>query len=172
MGNPYIGEIRLFAGTFPPANWAFCDGASIAISNNDALYSLIGTTYGGDGVQTFNLPDLRSRVPLHIGQGAGLSIYTLGQKTGVEQVTLSTGQLPAHSHSLTVSGNPAGSGTPLGNAPAATDTVDLYKVAPPVNVLAPQALPNAGSNQGHSNIQPILAINFIISLYGIYPTRS
>jgi microcystin-dependent protein len=170
MGQPFVGEIRMFAGPFVPFNWAFCDGTLISISDNDALFQLIGTTYGGNGTSNFGLPDLRSRVPVH--QGAGSLI---GQVAGVEKVTLTSAQLPSHSHVLQ-SSITASSISPNNNLPAATVSgagkSDIYGPAgaKPTN-LSPASLQLDGGSQPHNNIQPYLTINFIIALNGIFPTQ-
>lgn len=172
MSNPYVGEIRMFGGNFAPAGWALCDGQLLAISENDTLFSLIGTTYGGDGQNTFALPNLQSRVPLHQGQGSGLSSYVIGQSGGVESVTLSTAQLPAHTHPALCS-NGAGSNVsnPAGATWSTADTASYSSAArtgfmgtPPINSST------AGGSQPHDNMIPFLCINYIISLYGIYPS--
>jgi microcystin-dependent protein len=174
MGQPYIGEIRMFAGTFAPVNWALCNGATLAISSNEALFNLIGTTYGGDGQQTFNLPNLQSRVPLHMGTSNIGGSYALAQIGGVETVTLTTQQMPSHNHTL----NAANTGQTLAPSvttiPAlATSTLTkfgVYGPAPTTTNLNPATIKNDGGSQPHSNIQPFLAFTFIICLYGIYPS--
>ena len=165
MSNPYIGEIRMFAGNFAPAGWAFCAGQVLAISQNDALFAIIGTTYGGDGVTTFNLPDLRSRVPMHQGTG-----FVIGQMAGEENVTLTTGQLPQHTHTAHADAGTGGQRSPAGNVWAASSA---YAAGGSINTqLAAGALGNAGGSQPHDNMVPFLAINFIISLFGIFPSRN
>jgi len=172
MGTPYIGEIRMFAGNFAPAGWALCEGQLMPISENDALFTLIGTTYGGDGQETFALPDLRGRFPNHQGQGPGLSSYTIGEMTGTESVTLTVPQLPAHSHQANAGagGNdvsPAGnlwSTDANGNTAAYSNTSNT--------VMAAGAIGPAGGSQPHDNVQPFLVINFIISLFGVFPTQN
>jgi microcystin-dependent protein len=176
MSSPYIGEIRMFGGNFAPAGWAFCDGSLVAISQNDALFNLIGTTYGGDGQATFALPDLRGRLPLHQGQGTGLSNYTLGETGGVEQVTLTVNQIPVHNHAL----NAASTGqvlSPLNALPAvATSTqtgVEVYgPVAANPTTFNNQTIAADGGSQPHSNFQPYLCVDFIISLFGIFPSQN
>ena len=173
MGQPYVGEIRLFAGNFNPAGWMFCDGALLAISEYDVLYTLLGTTYGGDGIQTFGLPDLRGRVPVHSGQGGGLSPYVVGQKGGAENVTLISQQLPAHTHTMIVSGAGGTATTPLGNHLAAPGTISIYRPGNANEAFSPKALPTpAGGSQPHNNLQPLQAVNFIISLYGSFPSQN
>jgi len=179
MSQPYIGEIRMFGGNFPPSGWAFCDGAVTAIADNDTLYQLIGTTYGGDGVNTFGLPDLRGRTPVHWGAGAGAT-YVLGQKAGVETVTLTASQLPQHSHSLLSSSTPAASSVPDATSifadvgPASAQAVNAYTPYTGTNqvTLNTTSVTVAGGSQPHENMQPYLGINFIISLYGIFPSQN
>lgn len=173
MANPYVGEIRIFAGTFAPVGWEFCQGQSLPIAENDTLFNLIGTTYGGDGVTTFNLPDLRSRVPIHQGTG-GIGTATLGQSGGVETVTLTTAQIPAHAHGLSGSSASATTSAPAGGVPAtlAAATTFAYGTDAPPTTLSNLSLVPAGGNQSHGNVQPYLVINFIISLFGIYPSPS
>jgi microcystin-dependent protein len=172
MGQPYVGEIRMFGGNFAPAGWAFCDGSSVAISDNATLFNLIGTTYGGDGQTNFALPDLRGRLPAHMGTNGGTTIQ-IGEKAGVETVTLTTPQIPSHNHSLlaTASGQQV---SPLNAIYAqATSTVQglqTYAPGTPATPLVPASIQNAGGSQPHNNIQPYLCVSFIISLFGIYPT--
>ncbi|HEX8501246.1 MAG TPA: tail fiber protein [Pyrinomonadaceae bacterium] len=166
MPEPYIGEIRMFGGNFAPAGWAFCDGQLIPISENDALFNLIGTTYGGDGQETFALPNLQSRVPMHAGTGGGIT-YTLGESGGVEEVTLTVNQIPLHTHQPFGSNSGASQTTP-GGAVFAQSISNLYAEVSPIN-LSPQAISPVGGSQPHTNLQPYLCINFIISLFGIYP---
>jgi microcystin-dependent protein len=176
MTTPFIGEIRMFAGNYAPVNWNFCDGTLLSISTNTVLYSLIGTTYGGDGVNTFALPDLRSRVPLHIGTG-NASTYTLGEPGGVERVTLLTGNLPSHSHSLNASPSTAVLAPSSSTIPAATvtssaaGTVAVYGPAPGPSGenLIPATIANDGQGLPHDNIQPYLAVSFIIAMAGDFP---
>jgi microcystin-dependent protein len=175
----FLGEIRLFAGNFPPRGWAFCDGALMAIAQNDALFALLGTTYGGDGQSTFALPDLRGRVPLHQGSLAGNN-YVIGQRAGVESVTLTPDQLPAHNHSASASTAPpppTGSGInltgPGAYVPAAPAKPRFYAPAGSGTVaMSPQAIQPAGGNQPHDNMAPFLAVSFIIALEGIFPSQN
>lgn len=175
MSDPFIGEIRMFAGSFAPAGWAMCGGQLMPISQNDALFTLIGTTYGGDGQETFGLPNLQSRVPIHAGQGPGISQnYQLGESGGVESVTLSAQQIPVHNHAVLVRGANTGTQTQPQNAFLSTlPTGKLYvsPSAPFVN-LAPGAFSIVGGSQPHENMQPYLAITYIISLFGIFPTQN
>lgn len=172
MSDPFIGEVRLFAGNFAPLNWALCQGQLLAIAENDALFALIGTTYGGDGQSSFALPDLRGRVPLHQGTGPGLSTRTIGQMGGSEQVTLSKAQMPQHSHALVGSSATAQSSAgAAGNVLAAT-TVNVYGSAVPTTPMATGALASAGSTQPHENMAPFTALNYIICLFGIFPSQA
>lgn len=171
MSNPFVGEIRMFAGLFAPLNWHFCDGSLIPISQNNVLYQLIGTTYGGDGLTTFALPDLRSRVPMHQG-----GVNVLGQSAGVENVSLTVAQMPSHSHQMnaTSSGQVLSPGNALPAIPTSTHAgeIDLYGPTgtKPTN-LNPASVQLHGQSLPHNNIQPYLAINFIISMVGIYPSQ-
>lgn len=171
MSTPYIGEIRMFGGNFAPAGWAFCDGQLIAISENDTLFNLIGTTYGGDGQETFALPNLQSRFPIHMGQGSGLQSYQIGEASGVEQVTLTTQQIPNHTHPMigcAVNGNNT---SPNGNFLSNSTVVQPYDGLDAANkAMANSSIQPQGGNQPHENMQPFLCISFIISLFGIYPS--
>ncbi len=171
MANPYLGEIRLFAGNFAPLNWAFCNGQLLSIAQNDALFSLIGTIYGGDGVQTFALPNLQSRVPVHQGQGPGLSNHTVGEMAGEENVTLTINQIPAHTHVAQANANAGTLASPAGNVWAGANDSPFAPPASANTTLAPGALGNAGGSQPHDNMVPFLAVNFIISLAGIFPSQ-
>ena len=172
MSNPYIGEIRMFGGNFAPAGWMFCQGQTLPISENDALFTLIGTTYGGDGQETFNLPDLQGRLPMHAGQGPGISQnYQLGETGGVEEVTLTTQTIPIHTHPMLASADPAsakgGSGNILGRTPA-----EAYASEFTPEVLSAQSMTPVGGSQPHTNFQPYLCVSFIISLFGIFPSQN
>jgi len=177
MSEPFIAEIRIFAGNFAPRSWAFCDGQLLPISQNTALFSLIGTTYGGDGRSTTGLPNLQGRAPMHEGQGPGLTPRKLGEKTGVKDVTLTEAQMPNHKHNL-MGGGGRGSAATL-NAPsnqrivttAGSNAYAPFAAGTAAN-LAPQAIPSTGGSQSHTNQQPYLALNFIIALTGLYPSRS
>ena len=182
MAEPFIGQIIIFAGNFAPRGWALCDGQLLPISQNTALFSLLGTTYGGDGRTTFALPDLRGRVPLHAGGGPGLTNYRQGQKGGVEQVTLNTSNLPAHTHAATTTTRAQ---SDYGDSASPNNTVwaqDGAAGAQPYSTRAPNSnmhsdavevsVQNTGGGQAHENRQPYLAINYIIALTGIYPSRS
>ncbi|MGA7733094.1 MAG: tail fiber protein [Chloroflexia bacterium] len=172
MSDPYIGEIRMFGGTFAPAGWALCQGQLMPISENEALFNLIGTTYGGDGQETFALPDLRSRFPIHMGTGSGTT-FTIGEASGVEAVTLNTNQIPGHTHALIASNNNASTANAGNNVLAQTPSYTPYISGFPGNTpMFNQAVSPDGGSQSHTNIQPYLCITFIISLFGIYPTPS
>ncbi len=171
MAQPFVGEIRMFAGNFPPVGWMFCDGQLMPIAENEVLFQLIGTTYGGDGESTFALPNLQSRIPIHMGTASSGTTYQIGEAAGVESVTLTTQQIPQHTHPLTVS-NAAGTGTnPAGNVAGALSPVSIYKanVAPPNLPMHASSVTPQGGSQPHDNMQPFLCINFIISLFGLFP---
>jgi microcystin-dependent protein len=174
MSEYFIGEIRMFGGNYAPVQWAMCNGQLLPIDQNDALFSLIGTTYGGDGRTTFQLPDLRGRVPVHMGAGPGLTNRIICQKFGTESVTLTVDNLPTHMHGLTAASGNGTSNNPSGNILAAsTGTVSIYNSGSSAPVkMNPAAVGNTGGSQSHSNLMPTLCVNFIISLYGIYPSRS
>lgn len=169
MSEAFIGEIRIFAGNFAPAGWAFCDGGLLSISEYDALFALIGTTYGGDGINNFGLPDLRGRSAVHAGTARTGERYDLGSSGGVEQVTLTPGQMPAHTHTPTTAGA-AASSSPEGTRWAA-QTANAYSGDQPNAQLAGGAVQPVGGSQPHENMPPYLAVSYIISLYGIYPSR-
>lgn len=172
MTSPYIGEIRIFAGSFAPVGWAFCDGSVISISENDILFNLIGTTYGGDGQQTFALPDLRGRFPVHFGTSGGLTTV-IGEFSGQEQVTLTSAQMPLHTHVPQGTASAATTNTAAGGTWAAwADDPFATPGATPTAALNPAALGTAGGNQPHDNMPPYLAVNYIISLFGIYPSQT
>lgn len=182
MSEPYVGEIRMFAGNFAPRSWALCDGQLISISQNDALFSLLGTTYGGDGRSTFGLPDMRGRIPLHQGNGPGLSDRRIGSKSGTETETLTANHLPSHNHAFNGSSNTADAGYPAAAVVADTASANLYYNHDANDPLDPDLEPNVsfpddtlsetGGNQAHSNVMPFQCINFIIALFGIYPSRN
>jgi microcystin-dependent protein len=169
MSSPYVGEIRMFAGSFAPSGWALCQGQLIPISENDTLYNLIGTTYGGDGQSTFQLPDLQGRVPVHMGTGTGAT-YVIGQKAGEEQVTLNTNQIPNHNH-VPLANTSANGTSPSGAVWAGSP--DLAQFAAPAFIngqMNSQVVQNTGGSQPHDNMVPFLVVGFIICLYGIYPS--
>jgi microcystin-dependent protein len=171
MAQPYYGEIRMFAGNFAPKDWMFCQGQLLPIALYEVLVQLIGTTYGGDGESTFALPDLRGRVPIHQGTNPANNVsYQLAQTGGVEQVTLTVQQIPVHNHPFVASTKIANQSSPTGNVVAQSSAADLYiEDIPNVN-LAANSLGPTGGNQPHGNFQPYLCVNFIISLYGLFPT--
>ena len=178
MADPFLGQILLVGFNFAPVGWAICDGSILSISQNTALFSLLGTTYGGDGVNTFALPDLRSRVPVGAGQGKGLSVYTIGQQSGEETVTLLASQMPAHNHTINAdNATTNGAATPANNYIAAGTssgraTNDFSTAVAAAATLNGNSVSHAGGNQPHDNIQPVLAMNYIIATQGIYPSRS
>lgn len=181
--EPYMANVTIFAGNFAPRGWMFCQGQLLSIAQYDALFALIGTIYGGDGQTTFALPDLRSRVAIHTGQGAGLSSYVIGQAGGSESVTMTTGQLPTHTHTLTsLTGNPGASGIagnaniPTGKVPALTTNIQSYDSAGATNLLLQSPIstitPLAGGSQPIPILSPYLAMNYIICVEGIFPSRN
>lgn len=170
MAQPYVGEIRMFAGNFAPAGWMFCEGQLLPISENETLFQLIGTTYGGDGQSTFALPDMRGRLPVHWGTAPGLQAYTIAQSSGVEEVTLTTQQIPVHNHPLVVSNNVAGQTNPQGNLLAQSTQATLYISDQPNVPMAAYVVGPTGGSQPHTNMQPYLCVDFIISLFGIFPS--
>lgn len=165
MAQPYVGEIRMFAGNFAPAGWMFCEGQLLPISENETLFQLIGTTYGGDGESTFALPDLRGRIPIHQGNG-----FTLAETGGAEEITLTVQQIPAHTHPFLASSNNATQTTPSTTVLGTPTVVDLYRVGLASSPMAPQSVGATGGSQPHTNFQPYLCVNFIISLFGIFPS--
>ena len=172
MSEPFYAEIRIFAGNFAPRNWAFCDGQILPIAQNTALFSLLGTTYGGDGRTTVALPNLQGRAPMHPGRGAGLTFRRLGQQVGAETITLNESQIPSHTHTMQATMAPTGSGSPE-NGSLTRMTAPIYQSdTGNLQGMASQALDSAGGEQAHSNMQPYLVVNFIIALDGLYPSRS
>jgi microcystin-dependent protein len=167
MAQPYVGEIRMFAGNFAPAGWMFCEGQLLPISENETLFNLIGTTYGGDGQSTFALPDLRGRIPIHMGNG-----FTLAETGGSEEITLTVNQLPAHSHAQRAVAEPGRSPNPQGNLLAKSTTFDAYINDAASTPMAANAISSVGGSQPHTNFQPYLCVNFIISLFGIFPSQT
>lgn len=174
MSDPYIGEIRMFGGSFAPAGWAMCQGQLMPISQNDALFTLIGTTYGGDGQETFGLPDLQGRMPIHAGQGPGISqSYQLGEKAGVESVTLSTQQIPIHNHAFLCAGDFAQDAQPQNAFFAQINTGSLYiGPADPMQNMNAGMASIVGGSQPHDNMMPYLTVTFILSLFGIFPQQN
>src|SRR5262245_20256902 len=166
MSQPFVGEIRMFGGNFAPQGWAFCDGQTLAISQNDTLFTIIGATYGGDGRDTFNLPDFRGRIPVHQGPG-----FNIGARNGVETVTLTLQQLPTHSHAPQCKSTAGELGSPQNAVWAASNTNQtIYSNASPNAAMNVAAIPAAGGSQPHNNLAPFLVISFIISLFGIFPS--
>lgn len=171
MSEPFVGEIRMFAGNFAPRGWAFCDGQLLAVSQNDALFSLLGTIYGGDGRTTFGLPDLRGRIPIHQGTGPGLSPRRLGAKSGGENETLTTNQLASHTHDWNANTAPGTGSSPQGKVTAQSAAPRIYRNEDQAIDLASTTIANNGGSRSHTNLMPTLCINFIIALVGIYPSR-
>ena len=167
MAQPYVGEIRMFAGNFAPAGYMFCEGQQLPISENETLFQLIGTTYGGDGESTFQLPDLRGRIPIHQGNS-----FILAETGGAEEITLTVGQIASHTHTWLCSTNQTNSAAPQGNVlgPPADVNTSPYGQDNPKTAINPQTLGSVGGSQPHTNFQPYLCVNFIISLYGIFPS--
>lgn len=172
MSEPFVGEIRMFAGSFAPRSYALCDGQLLSIAQNSALFSLFGTYYGGDGRTTFGLPDLRGRVPIHMGSGPGLTPRLIGQKAGTENVTLGAANLPAHGHPLQASGTPATESRPAGNVLAADTPVDVYQTTGATAQTSTSSTTSAGAGDAHANLQPFLCIHYIVALFGIFPSRN
>ena len=167
MAQPYVGEIRMFAGNFAPAGWMFCEGQLLPISENETLFQLLGTTYGGDGESTFALPDLRGRIPIHQGNG-----FILADTGGAEEITLTVQQIPAHSHPLLGTSNFATTTSAQGNVAAAASVVNVsaYGSDQPIAAVNPQSIGAVGGSQPHTNFQPYLCVDFIISLFGLFPS--
>jgi len=180
MSEPFVGEIRMFASNFAPRGWAFCDGQLLAISQNDALFSLYGTIYGGDGRTTFSLPDMRGRIPLHQGTGPGLSSRRLGSRSGLEQVTLTINEIPRHSHNHNANTRKDNMISPVNNVlcdPRPGDVTEeggrLYDDTDPLDASASfSSIGHTGGSQSHTNLMPTLCVNFIVALIGIYPPRN
>jgi len=167
MAQPYVGEIRMFAGNFAPAGWMFCEGQLLPISENETLFQLIGTTYGGDGQSTFALPDLRGRIPLHFGNG-----FILAETGGAEEITLTVSQIPQHSHPFLASGSTGIGNNPQGNVTNQNATPQLYTAGSASDNFNPGAVTSTGGSQPHTNFQPYLCVDFIISLFGIFPSAT
>jgi microcystin-dependent protein len=180
MSEPYVGEIRCFGFQFAPVGWAFCNGQLVAIADNAALFSILGTTYGGDGVATFALPNLQGRIPMHWGNGPGGFNTTIGEVQGATTVTLTTGQIPTHTHTITVADLPAGGvvervASPAGGSAYLSDSGPdaLWNKTPTVNAaFSSKAIGSVGGSQPHDNTQPYLVLNFCIALFGIFPSRN
>jgi len=169
MGQPYVGEIRMAGFSFAPANWMLCNGQTLPISEYETLYQVIGTTYGGDGQQTFALPNLQCRIPFHQGTGAGNTLV-IGQLSGTETVTLTTNQLPIHTHSLAASSAGGTQASPAGGVWAASP-LEEFSTEAPSHAMDPSTIAATGGGQPHDNLPPFLVINFIISLFGIFPSQ-
>jgi microcystin-dependent protein len=165
MAQPYVGEIRIFAGNFAPAGWMFCEGQLLPISENETLFQLIGTTYGGDGESTFALPDLQGRLPMHQGNG-----FILAETGGAEAVTVTVAQTPAHTHPLVATTDAGSAASPSGNVLAASGSSNIYRPAPAAAPMTATGVGSSGSSQPHTNFQPYLCVDFIISLFGIFPS--
>ena len=176
MSDPFIGEIMLFGGTFAPRGWAFCDGQLLAISSNTALFSLLGTTYGGDGRTTFGLPDLRGRAPLHAGHGPGLTNRVIGSRGGSERVALSASQVASHSHAPFASTDEATSSGPIEPSPPGGVLADtnaaLYATAAPDTAMNADAVGDTGGGQPHDNMMPYAVVSYCIALVGVFPSRN
>lgn len=172
MGQPYVGEIRIFAGNFAPNGWRFCEGQTLPISENEVLFQLIGTTYGGDGEETFNLPNLAGRLPVHQGTLGGGATYTIGETGGTEEVTLTTQQIPQHSHAFNASSNAADVASPKNALLGTSTTTNGYIASTPAQPMSAQAISPIGGSQPHTNMQPYLCLNFIISLFGVFPSQT
>jgi microcystin-dependent protein len=172
MPEPYVGEIRMFAGNFAPSGWMFCEGQPLPISENEVLFQLIGTTYGGDGEQIFNLPNLASRVPIHMGTGPDGTTYQIGEMAGTEQETLTVQQIPNHTHTMTASTAAGTVNTPNNAVLAASPSVQVFVVDSPDNTLNAASVTPQGGSQPHENCQPFLCINFILSLFGRFPSQT
>lgn len=170
--DPFIAEILLFAGNFAPRGWALCDGQLLPIASNQALFSILGTTYGGDGRTTFALPDLRGRVPMHPGSGPGLSTRRLGERGGVENVTLTQVEMPSHNHSILAANTGGDDSDPTTAAGIGSASNDLFLETAPGTAMQNQIVTQSGGNQAHTNMQPFACINYIIALQGVYPSRS
>lgn len=171
MVDPFVGEIRMFAGEFPPSGWALCDGQILSVAQNEALFSLLGSSYGGDGQSTFGLPDLRGRIPIHYGSGPGLSTRSLGQKGGAENETISLAQLPSHEHSLQAAVGAGDSELPAGRQFATAETQQVfYRERVPEQELSQSIVQEAGGGQPHDNVMPFICVNFIIALFGVLPS--
>lgn len=177
MSEPFLGEIRMAGFNFAPRGWAFCNGQILSIAQNTALFSLLGTTFGGNGQTTFALPNMQSRMPMHWGQGAGLSSRSIGEQSGTESVTLITNQMPAHNHTLNVADEEGNSFTPGGRIPAATvvppsTNANSYFNGAANAAMSPNAVSVVGGSQPHDNMPPYLCVTFIIALEGIFPSRN
>jgi microcystin-dependent protein len=167
VAQPYVGEIRMFGGNFAPAGWMFCEGQLLPIAENETLFQLIGTTYGGDGQSTFALPDLRGRIPVHQGDP-----FILAETGGAEQITLTVAQIAAHSHPLLCKNGAATDPNPQNDLLAEQLAVSAYQSQPGAAAMAPQSIGATGGSQPHTNFQPYLCVDFIISLFGLFPSQT
>lgn len=172
MSEPFVGEIRMFAGNFAPRSWALCDGQLLSVSSNNALFSLLGTIYGGDGRTTFGLPDMRGRLPIHMGSGPGMTTRPIGQKSGSETVTVIAGELPTHTHAFQASTEGGADASPQGKVVSNSPGVKMFIEDPPGVSMASSAIASAGGSQSHDNVMPFQCVNFIIALSGIFPSRN
>lgn len=174
MAEPFLGEIKMFGGNFAPRSYSFCNGQLVSIAQNTALFSLLGTTFGGDGQTTFGLPDLRGRVPIHQGQGPGLSPYVMGQVSGAETVTLLSSQLPAHNHTVTCSTGGGNAVAPANNFWASEPNAEAasFSNAAANTAMSPAAIGLSGGGQAHDNMAPFLCLSFIIAVEGVFPSRN
>jgi microcystin-dependent protein len=175
MADPFVAEIRIFPFNFAPTGWAFCNGQILPISQNTALFSLLGTTYGGNGQSTFALPNMQGSAPMHPGQGPGLSLHVLGETGGSETVTLLQTEIPAHTHTIRANNSDGLQPSPAGNvasAPGADRDLFWYKSGPPNAIMKPDASGLAGGSLPHNNMMPYLTVNFCIAMQGVYPPRS
>lgn len=171
MSDPFIGQIQIWAGNFAPRGWAFCNGQLLPIAQNTALFSIIGTIYGGDGRTTLGLPNLQDRVPMHKGNGPGLTPRSIGQRSGTTTEPLSVAQVGSHRHNLGGSGDDNNASTPIGNVPGFADDDPLYRTAADTAML-PTALAETGGATPHNNLQPVLGLSFVIAITGTFPTRN
>lgn len=172
MSEPFLAEVRMVGFNFAPRGWAFCDGQILPINQNQSLYSLLGTTYGGDGRTSFALPDLRGRTPIHVGRSNGGADHSLGQKSGEESHTLAANEMPQHTHTLRASATDANAGAPTGNLLARSSTPESYRDAGSLAAMASGSITNVGGSQAHENMQPYIALNFCIALQGLFPSRN
>jgi microcystin-dependent protein len=172
MSEPFVGEVRLFAGNFAPNGWAFCDGQLVAISESEVLFNLIGTTYGGDGQNTFALPDLRGRVPVHQGSNGQSGPYVMGESGGAETVTLTAAQMPAHTHAMLASSTTASSTHGAAEVLGSSTTMNLYGTGAPNMAMDANAIAPQGGGQPHQNMPPYVALNYIVSFFGVFPSQN
>ena len=172
MSEPFLAEVRMVGFNFAPRGWAFCDGQILPINQNQSLYSLLGTTYGGDGRTTFALPDLRGRTPIHVGSSNGGGDHRLGQKSGEETHTLAANEMPQHTHTLRASSTDANAGAPTNHVLARSTTPEAYREAGSLSAMQAGSITNVGGSQAHENMQPYITLNFCIALQGLFPSRN